>query len=166
MSITKTTNDNQEDEPTSFNTSTTTTTETTTTNPNTNQEQQQQQQQQQSSTSSTSSKMKKSKAVVLQKFQSIVNCVQTRVKHRTTMEGMIRNSYRLLNDIIVVDNNNDSGPNNPPTKSKGLKQPTIPSQLFEKCHGIVFLSVVEVGMMLTGNIGTGIVLRKQPKELS
>jgi SH3 domain-containing YSC84-like protein 1 len=36
---------------------------------------------------------------------------------------------------------------------------SIPTELFELCAGIVLISVVEVGFVFSGNVGTGIILR-------
>lgn len=40
------------------------------------------------------------------------------------------------------------------------KKGGIPKQLFEKCCAIVLISVVEAGFIFTGNVGTGILLRR------
>lgn len=37
---------------------------------------------------------------------------------------------------------------------------TIPKELFEKCKGICLISIVEVGFIFSGNVGTGIILAK------
>lgn len=36
----------------------------------------------------------------------------------------------------------------------------LPKNLFEECLGIVMISIVEVGFIFSGNVGTGIVLLK------
>jgi len=36
----------------------------------------------------------------------------------------------------------------------------IPKELFEKCKGICLISIVEVGFIFSGNVGTGIILAK------
>jgi lipid-binding SYLF domain-containing protein len=38
----------------------------------------------------------------------------------------------------------------------------VPKSLFEACIGIILISVVEVGFIFSGNVGTGIALKKNP----
>jgi lipid-binding SYLF domain-containing protein len=38
----------------------------------------------------------------------------------------------------------------------------IPPDLFKKCKGVILLSVIEVGFIFSGNVGTGIILAKKP----
>lgn len=53
------------------------------------------------------------------------------------------------------------------TKATERKDATgIPKDLFEKCKGIVLISVLEVGFIFSGNVGTGIVLSKKDDGVS
>lgn len=53
------------------------------------------------------------------------------------------------------------------TKATERKDATgIPKDLFEKCKGIVLISVLEVGFIFSGNVGTGIVLAKKDDGVS
>lgn len=61
---------------------------------------------------------------------------------RTSMEGMIWNADHVLEQAL----------------SPG--QEGIPKDLFEKCIGICMISVVEVGFIFSGNVGAGILLKK------
>ena len=61
---------------------------------------------------------------------------------RTTMAGMIWNANHVLDQALSPDTNG------------------IPRSLFQQCHGILLLSIVEAGFIFTGNVGTGIMLAK------
>jgi len=61
---------------------------------------------------------------------------------RLSMEGMIWNANHVLEQALDP------------------KQKGVPKDLFNKCIGICMVSVVEVGFMFSGNVGSGIVLRK------
>uniref|UniRef100_A0A7S2YL23 Ysc84 actin-binding domain-containing protein n=1 Tax=Entomoneis paludosa TaxID=265537 RepID=A0A7S2YL23_9STRA len=64
---------------------------------------------------------------------------------RTTMAGMIHNANQVLDAAL-----------SPETKA-------IPRKMFQDVKGIVLLSIVEVGFVLSGNVGTGIILAKTEK---
>lgn len=63
---------------------------------------------------------------------------------RTSMEGMIWNADHVLEEALKPDQNG------------------VPKDLFEKCVGICIISVIEVGFVFSGNVGTGILLKKNP----
>lgn len=62
---------------------------------------------------------------------------------RTTMEGMIWNANHVLMNAV-------KGPDR-----------TIPVALLEQCVGIVLISMVQGGLVLSGSAGTGILLKKK-----
>jgi len=62
---------------------------------------------------------------------------------RTSLEGMIWNANHVLEQALL-----------PSTSG-------IPQAYFKSCVGVVLISVVEVGFIFSGNVGTGILLKKQ-----
>ena len=64
---------------------------------------------------------------------------------RTHLLGMIWNSNNLLQQSLHP------------------KAKRIPKELFEKCHGIVLLTMTKASFLLTGYAGTGIMMAKNPE---
>jgi hypothetical protein len=60
------------------------------------------------------------------------------------MEGMIWHANEILQKAIS-------------SKTSGL-----PKNIVENCHGVILISVVEVGAIFSGSVGSGIVLAKDP----
>lgn len=58
------------------------------------------------------------------------------------MEGMIWNAHHVLEHALLPGSNG------------------IPKTLFKACVGVVLISVVEVGFVFSGSVGTGILLKK------
>jgi len=61
---------------------------------------------------------------------------------RTTMEGMIWNANHVLDCALDPKTNG------------------VPRDLFTQCAGIVLISVVEVGFIFSGNVGTGVIIAR------
>lgn len=68
---------------------------------------------------------------------------------RTTMEGMIWNANDVLEQALDF------------TRAGGNNSSTLES-MFANCIGVVILSIVEGGLFFTGNVGSGILLTKNP----
>jgi lipid-binding SYLF domain-containing protein len=62
---------------------------------------------------------------------------------RTTMQGMIWNANHVLDQAL-----------DPATNG-------VPKALFEKCKGLILISVIEAGFIFSGNVGTGLLLAKK-----
>lgn len=62
--------------------------------------------------------------------------------NRTTMEGMIWNANHVLDCALDPKTNG------------------VPRELFAQCAGIVLISVVEVGFIFSGNVGTGVIVAR------
>jgi len=61
---------------------------------------------------------------------------------RLSMEGMIWNADHVLQQALDPNTNG------------------VPKELFAKCVGLLLISVVEVGFIFSGSVGTGILLKK------
>ena len=61
---------------------------------------------------------------------------------RSAVLGMVWNANHVLEDAL-----------NPKTKN-------VPQKLFEECHGIILLTVVKAGFLITGHAGTGVMMAK------
>jgi len=64
----------------------------------------------------------------------------------TTLQGMIYNANHCL-DIALDPRTHD-----------------VPIELLKRCHGIIFISIIEVGFIFSGNVGTGIVMAKKQQQ--
>lgn len=62
--------------------------------------------------------------------------------NRISMEGMIWNANHVLEAALNPDNHG------------------VPAELFQKCHGVVLLSVVQAGFIFTGHYGSGVFMAK------
>ena len=71
---------------------------------------------------------------------------KTKRPNRITMEGMIWNANHVLEAALDPDNHG------------------VSAELFEKCEGIVLLSVVQAGLVFTGHYGSGVMMAKQRDE--
>lgn len=70
--------------------------------------------------------------------------MSTKKPAKTTMEGMIWHA----NDIL--------------TKAISDKSSGLPKDVVKNCHGVVLVSVVEVGAIFSGSKGSGIIMAKDP----
>mmetsp|Transcript_12996 Transcript_12996/g.27607 ORF Transcript_12996/g.27607 Transcript_12996/m.27607 type:complete len:246 (+) Transcript_12996:108-845(+) len=68
------------------------------------------------------------------------NDSENAVKTSVAMEGMIYNANNVLDQALSPD-------------TEG-----IPRGVFQNCKGIVLLSVIEAGFILSGNVGTGVII--------
>ena len=74
--------------------------------------------------------------------KSNTTATTTKRPNRISMEGMIWNANHVLDAALNPDNHG------------------VPAELFQKCHGVVLLSVVQAGLIFTGHYGSGVLMAK------
>lgn len=77
---------------------------------------------------------------------------------RMTFEGMIQNSHQVLDLALSARDENTVDVIRPT-----LAERAIPPVLFEKCHGILLLHVVEAAFVVGASLGTGLLMAHNPE---